>query len=168
MIEEIQNIIDKLDLYKDALLIGLLEAKIKELHQIELSKVSINDYDMYQAIKGANRTLSYFEREFYENQCIKEKDILVRVSDCESCKNANVIYRRHFNREYTYKESNSNSDVCNQCYKRQKQIEKYIGNKTIDFPVCIETFLKKDETQDILKCKAIINKISHKLKEKTK
>ena len=156
----IKLLLTKLDKKDDIFLITLLENKIFTLNENYKSKHTISDSELRYAENGINTILRN-----YSYKLLKQHPYLVKINkirdnnNCEKCKFA--IEKK--TKDLTYFTFNPKHKICLSCINRNNKLfdieEKF--NKKMD--KTIEAILYN--YKDIILLKAIINKITKKLKE---
>jgi hypothetical protein len=154
---QIKNLIEILDKKDDYLLIEMLKQKLYNTRQDILSKVSVTDKEKENAIKGMIRTLrTFFDDEYKNIPRYRKLEKIIDRSDCDYCKFKEL-------KEYkgTYYYSFRENERCFRCKKRSDifhdEIDKYRKNQyDLDF-------FNFDDYDELVKLKAIVNKINKKL-----
>lgn len=163
MKEIINNIILLLDKNEDALLIGLLNEKIKTIIEFN-NKVTLTYKEIEKAKLGMYTKLSNELQ--YDLDCNDYYTKLIKlrqtVFNCGNCKYSKV--KRHYYKK-TYFDYNTKNDldICKRCNDRDNilmNIENEIADKT---KYNILHSINDEKFNELYKCKALLNKINTKL-----
>jgi hypothetical protein len=155
---EIEFIISKLDQNQDLFLIDLLRQKLKIVPHYD---VNITDREIKMAMKGIEQSVgNTLIKIIDENPIVQKIDKILKGSSCGTCDYSIENTHTAYGRVYDFPDSDDSNPVCISCERRcgllrnqKKQIENQISfdAKTLD--------------EDFIKTKALLNKISNKIKQ---
>jgi len=160
----ILDLITKLDMYDDALLIGLLNQKINNIK--DYYDVTDKEIDL-KCTPLSYSYAKYFQTDLINNRIEKLK---AKVKNCEYCENKTiehsykVILQSGKKYEFT-KECKLCPDEYNRCIYYQRKLKRLISD-LCDIPTdkARDYLINNEETRDLIKTKIILSKINLKLK----
>jgi hypothetical protein len=158
---EIDYLISKLDPDSDILLIHLLEQKLRVVEHYD---VNITDKEIERTKVGINRTISSTLDSIHnDNPIVKKINKILDRGDniwCNSCKHSITETTYYRDIPFTRNKQNTDNPVCVSCENRCDVLREYKEK--------LRDKLDFDSNQlgdDFIKSKALINKITNKLKQ---
>ena len=155
MYQLIDELIPKLDSFKDAFLIGLLEAKKIELDDL---KINIDPQDLHNLTLWAKSEARKIIPFSYQKEKDKIKKLNNTVFNCKICplaKFCNIV------NEIGYDEDNK---ICQSCAKKQWKLIRYEEHLEKMHEKILDQIVANEEIVDVVRMKSIIRNINRKLK----
>lgn len=153
-----------LDPIEDALLIGLLDAKIElNIDNINTPVITQKDFQRYkqEAFRTILSGIETLKRD-------KIKAMYDRVHNCQSCKYSK-IKQEEFNSGYQgvmliEYHAPTDCDVCRSCERRADMLAEKIDLIDEENNEIATSIVNTEEITDIIKCKILLNKLQTKIK----
>lgn len=162
MNELIDQIIVKLNPIDDALLIGLLNTKKQFNDQKWLTDHEVSKKEIDQANNGIHRILNGVNKDLLSGSMrFKKAETIYNKTTCSQCKFSINKTDVCDNEIISYKSSDLDTDRCIRCYERCEYFINIMSSEEQKY----KHRLNEIDYFDISKCKALIIKITKKLKE---
>lgn len=172
MIIEIQNIIDNLDSNGDALLIGLLKEKIKQLNNVKIGHLKNGVTFTEKELRKAKRGSMIILRNFIASEYIKEPDKRTQkanfILDKNECKDCEYYGGYWINYGESWVGNNNklySSSRCKRCENRKNIFHKIAFTGFYIEKISREA-VEMEELREIINLKTILNKLNKKFNEK--
>ena len=155
MYQLIDELIAKLDSFKDAFLIGMLEAKKSELDDL---KINIDPQDLHNLTLWAKSEARKIIPFSYQKEIDKIEKLNKTLFNCQICPLAKWC---NIDNELSY---NEDSKICERCGKRQWKLIMYKEHLEKMHEKILDQIVTNEEIVDIVRMKSIIRNINRKLK----
>jgi len=163
--QKIKELIKELNPLEDFFLIDLLKIKLEEKTQTYLKKYEVSEKEYYHANTGVTKILWRVLRENQDSRRLKIDNILERT-DCRNCKfslskSSHVGYGDRVSL-VTYKTRQEESERCDRCENKR---DIFYNESELYYNADRYAESKVKEQEELIKCKALINKLKTKLKD---
>ena len=155
----IDELIAKLDSFKDAFLIGMLEAKKSELDDL---KINIDPQDLHNLTLWSRHEIKKTIPISYKVDKIEK--IIKTTFECKKCPLSIKTEYMWCGQVDYYQSDDENSVVCKSCFRKAEKLEYYQEEMKKEYEERIEKIVSNEEIVDVVKMKSIIRTINRKLK----
>ena len=167
----ILKLISSLNENEDLFLIALLKEKLDSNYQLYLKKTSVTDKEITRAKAGCERIIKTFVyNQISSDLKYKKREKILANQDCEKCKHS--IEKRFIYKDVRFDMDidemrlyyNEDSDICTQCCRKNEILFDLNSDMDTEGAELIEETIESENIKSIFKTKAIINKLTLKLK----